>query len=144
MSSEAVDPRFRATVAKEGRLPRAPDEAAIDAHTAGRKGVRVGATIFLQGETAKAPFKVVGFTQIKGVESFGGTTVVDVQLPVAQRIVGHPRALRLDPGGREARHVRRRAQRAAQAGAPAVGDRAHRASSRRPSSRATSATTSAS
>src|SRR3954451_5489945 len=90
VSSEAVDPRFRATEAKQGRLPSAPGEAAIDAHTAGRKHVGLGHTIFLQGDAKKAPLKVVGFTQIKGVESFGGTTVVDVQLPVAQRIVGIP------------------------------------------------------
>ena len=67
VSSEAVDPRFRATVAKEGRLPRAPDEVAIDAHTADRKGVRARRRrSSSRARRAKAPFKVVGLHPDQG------------------------------------------------------------------------------
>jgi putative ABC transport system permease protein len=88
VSSVSPFARFQASRPKEGRLPRTPREAAIDASTAERKDVAIGDTILIQGEHGRTALRVVGTTTLGGFESFGGATVVDVQLPVAQRLLG--------------------------------------------------------
>jgi putative ABC transport system permease protein len=88
VTSVSPSPRFQASKADEGRLPRAPDEAAIDVATAERKKLELGQTIVVQGERGRTPLRLVGFTTLGGADSFGGATVVDVQLPVAQRLLG--------------------------------------------------------
>ncbi len=88
VASVADQPRFRGFTVKEGRLPATPDEATIDRGTAKKKDLELGDTIGISGTTRRQSFRLVGFTQIAGVDSFGGTVVVDVQLPVAQRILG--------------------------------------------------------
>jgi putative ABC transport system permease protein len=88
VSSVSPVPRFQASEPKEGRLPRTPREAAIDVATAKRKDLRLGQTIVIQGDRGRRSFRLVGFTTLGGVESFGGATVVDVQLPVAQALLG--------------------------------------------------------
>jgi putative ABC transport system permease protein len=88
VASVSPSPRFQASKADEGRLPRAPDEAAIDVATAKRKDLELGQTILVQGEQGRTPLRLVGLTTLGGADSFGGATVVDVQLPVAQRLLG--------------------------------------------------------
>jgi putative ABC transport system permease protein len=80
--------RFRTTATKDGRFPRTPSEAVIDAASAQREGVRPGDRIAVQGASRKTTYTVVGTVQIAGVDSFGGTTVVDLVLPEAQRVLG--------------------------------------------------------
>jgi putative ABC transport system permease protein len=88
VSSVSPVPRFQASKAEEGRLPRAPDEAAIDKATADRKDLSLGDTIVVQGDRGRRRLRLVGVTTLGGVDSFGGATFVEVQLPVAQRLLG--------------------------------------------------------
>src|SRR4051795_9277803 len=88
VASTSAVARFRASTPQGGRLPATADEAALDASTAKRKGVKVGDTIIVQGDAPKKTYKVVGLTQVAGVDSFGGTTVVNLTLPEAQRVLG--------------------------------------------------------
>jgi len=80
--------RFRATTVKTGRFPRSSGEAVIDAGSAQREGIRVGDRIAVQAAARKTTFRVVGTVQVAGVDSFGGSTVVDLVLPEAQRVLG--------------------------------------------------------
>jgi putative ABC transport system permease protein len=88
VGSVAQQPRFRGFTVKEGHLPAAPDEATIDRGTAKKKHLKLGDTIGISGDTRRENFRLVGFTQVAGVDSFGGTVVVDLQLPVALRVLG--------------------------------------------------------
>jgi putative ABC transport system permease protein len=88
VSSVSPVDRFQASKPKQGRLPTSPREAAIDASTATREGLEPGDRIFVQGDARKTAYTLVGTTQIAGVDSFGGTTVVDLVLPEAQRVLG--------------------------------------------------------
>ena len=68
--------------------PRTADEVAIDASTANS---RTSSSATRSPSSATAPRKdytIVGTTQIAGVDSFGGATVVDMLLPEAQRMLG--------------------------------------------------------
>src|SRR3954454_9217436 len=58
VASLSTVPRFRASTAKEGRLPSSAGEVAIDASTAKRKHVEVGDTIAVQGDAPKKDYKV--------------------------------------------------------------------------------------
>ena len=88
LTSVAAAPRFQASKAKQGRLPRTADEAAIDASTARRQGFKLGQKLSVQGAAPRKDYTLVGFTQIAGVDSFGGATVVGLILPEAQRMLG--------------------------------------------------------
>ena len=88
VASVSPSGRFQASEAEQGRLPRTPGEAAIDVATAERKNLELGDTILVQGEQGRTPLRLVGLTTLGGADSFGGATVVDVQLPVAQRLLG--------------------------------------------------------
>ena len=88
VASVSPSGRFQASEAERGRLPRTPGEAAIDVATAERKNLELGDTILVQGEQGRTPLRLVGLTTLGGADSFGGATVVDVQLPVAQRLLG--------------------------------------------------------
>jgi putative ABC transport system permease protein len=80
--------RFRTTTTKVGRFPQTRSEAVIDAASATREGIRPGDRIAVQGASRKTTYTVVGTVQVAGVDSFGGTTVVDLVLPEAQRVLG--------------------------------------------------------
>jgi putative ABC transport system permease protein len=69
-------------------MPASPGEAAIDAATAQREKLKLGDRISVQAAAKKRAYRVVGFTQLAGVDSFGGTTVVGLVLPEAQRVLG--------------------------------------------------------
>jgi putative ABC transport system permease protein len=88
VASLSPSARFQASRAEEGRLPRGPGEAAVDLATAERKGLQLGERIVVQGEQGRASLRLVGFTSLGGETSFGSATFVEVQLPVAQRLLG--------------------------------------------------------
>ncbi|HVP02438.1 MAG TPA: FtsX-like permease family protein [Solirubrobacteraceae bacterium] len=88
VTSVSAAPRFQASKAKQGRLPRTADEAAIDAATARKQGFKLGDKLAIQGAAPRTDYTLVGFTQIAGVDSFGGATVVNLTLPEAQRMLG--------------------------------------------------------
>jgi putative ABC transport system permease protein len=69
----------------EGRRPRGPTEASIDKAAAESSGLALGETIEIIGQGSARPFRLVGFTRL-GSASFGGASIAQVTLPVAQRL----------------------------------------------------------
>ncbi len=71
----------------EGRRPEAPTEAALDEAAAERADLGLGDQILLVGTGKARPFTLVGLTRLGGA-SFGGTSIAQVILPVAQQLTG--------------------------------------------------------
>ncbi len=71
----------------EGGKAEGPNEAALDEAAADRSDLAIGDTILLVGTGKARPFTLVGLTRLGGA-SFGGTSVAQVTLPVAQQITG--------------------------------------------------------
>jgi putative ABC transport system permease protein len=69
----------------DGHKPRGPREASIDKAAAEDSGLELGGTIELIGQGAAEKFRLTGFTQL-GSASFGGASIAQVTLPVAQRL----------------------------------------------------------
>jgi putative ABC transport system permease protein len=73
----------------EGRKPRGPGEASLDKAAADSAGLGIGDTLKIIGAGRVQPFKLVGLTQL-GQASFGGASIAQVTLPVAQKLVHAP------------------------------------------------------
>jgi putative ABC transport system permease protein len=69
----------------DGHRPRGPTEASIDKAAADNSGLRLGEKIELIGQGSARKFELVGFTQL-GSASFGGASIAQVALPVAQAL----------------------------------------------------------
>ncbi|MGN6556496.1 MAG: ABC transporter permease [Solirubrobacterales bacterium] len=69
----------------EGHKPRGPREASIDKAAAEGDSLKLGGTIELIGQGKAEKFRLVGFTRL-GSASFGGASIAQVTLPVAQRL----------------------------------------------------------
>ena len=71
----------------EGRPPRSPAEASLDQSAAEEAGIGLGDTIELASIQRATAFRLVGLTRL-GDASFGGASIAQVILPVAQRLTG--------------------------------------------------------
>jgi putative ABC transport system permease protein len=69
----------------DGHRPRGPGEASIDRAAAEASGLELGERIGLVGQGRLREFRLTGFTQL-GSASFGGASIAQVTLPVAQRL----------------------------------------------------------
>jgi putative ABC transport system permease protein len=69
----------------EGHPPRGPTEASLDKAAAESSGIELGEQIRLIGQGSARSFRLVGFTRL-GNASFGGASIAQVILPVAQRL----------------------------------------------------------
>ncbi|HEX5608693.1 MAG TPA: FtsX-like permease family protein [Solirubrobacterales bacterium] len=69
----------------DGHQPRGPTEASIEKATADNAGLQLGEPIELIGQGRARKFTLVGFSQLGGA-SFGGASVAQVTLPVAQQL----------------------------------------------------------
>jgi len=69
----------------EGHQPRGPTEASIDKAAAESSDLKLGEEIRLIGQGSARSFDLVGFTRLGGA-SFGGASIAQVTLPVAQRL----------------------------------------------------------
>ena len=69
----------------DGHKPRGAGEASIDKAAAESAGLELGDTLKIVGAGKAVPFKLVGLTQL-GQASFGGASIAQVTLPVAQRL----------------------------------------------------------
>jgi putative ABC transport system permease protein len=69
----------------DGHRPRGPTEASIDKAAAEGAGLGLGEKIELIGQGSARKFRLVGFTQL-GSASFGGASIAQVTLPVAQAL----------------------------------------------------------
>src|SRR6201996_6356860 len=70
----------------DGRKPHGPGEASLDKSAAESAGLEIGDTLKIIGAGKVQPFKLVGLTQL-GQASFGGASIAQVTLPVAQQLV---------------------------------------------------------
>ncbi len=73
----------------DGHRPRGPTEASIDRAAAENSGLELGQKIGLLGQGKIRQFQLVGFTQL-GSASFGGASIAQVTLPVAQALTHKP------------------------------------------------------
>lgn len=69
----------------DGHPPRGPTEASIDKAAADSAGLELGEDIELIGQGSARTFRLVGFSQL-GSASFGGASIAQVTLPVAQAL----------------------------------------------------------
>jgi putative ABC transport system permease protein len=69
----------------DGHMPRGPTEASIDKAAAEAADLKLGEKIKLIGQGSVEEFRLVGFSQL-GSASFGGASIAQVVLPVAQRL----------------------------------------------------------
>jgi putative ABC transport system permease protein len=69
----------------DGHSPRGPTEASIDKAAAESSDLQLGEEIELIGQRRAERFRLVGFTQL-GSASFGGASIAQVTLPVAQAL----------------------------------------------------------
>jgi putative ABC transport system permease protein len=69
----------------EGHQPRGPTEASISLTAAESSNLKLGEEIKLIGQGSARSFELVGFTRLGGA-SFGGASIAQVTLPVAQRL----------------------------------------------------------
>jgi putative ABC transport system permease protein len=69
----------------DGHSPRGPTEASLDEAAAESSDLELGQRIKLIGQGSARSFRLVGFTKLGGA-SFGGASIAQVTLPVAQRL----------------------------------------------------------
>jgi len=69
----------------DGHRPRGPTQASIDKAAAESSGLSLGDSLKIVGQGAARPFRLVGLTQL-GSSSFGGASIAQVTLPVAQQL----------------------------------------------------------
>ena len=71
----------------EGHMPHGPREASLQKSDADDAGLKLGDPIKLISQGKLETFRLVGFTQLgSGSASFGGASIAQVTLPVAQRL----------------------------------------------------------
>jgi putative ABC transport system permease protein len=83
--SSALPGELESLTYVEGHRPRGPTEASLDKSAAETSGLELGERIRLIGQGSARSFDLVGFTRLGGA-SFGGTSIAQVTLPVAQRL----------------------------------------------------------
>ncbi len=86
--SSTSESRFEATTATEGRFPASPDEAVIDVAAKKKEKFELGDALTVQGAAPRKDYKIVGFTKLGDVDSFGGATVVGLVPDEAIRMLG--------------------------------------------------------
>jgi len=73
----------------EGHRPHGPTEASLDKAAAEDAGLKMGEKLTIAGQGSAKAYRLVGFTQL-GNASFGGASIAQVTLPVAQ-VITHKR-----------------------------------------------------
>ena len=71
----------------DGHEPLTAKEVTLDQAAADRADLKVGDRLQLVGTGKATPFRIVGLTQLGGA-SFGGTSIAQTLLPVAQKVTG--------------------------------------------------------
>ncbi len=88
ISSVSEQDRFNASTAAEGRFPAGRDEAVIDFAAKKKQKFELGDKLTVQGAAPRKDYRIVGFTKLAGVDSFGGATVVGLVRDEAIRMLG--------------------------------------------------------
>jgi putative ABC transport system permease protein len=81
--------RFQALDYQSGGPPQTAGEVAIDRGTSKKYGFAVGDTVTVQGDAPAKRYKVSGVASLGGSDSLGGSKLVVMTLPEAQRATGH-------------------------------------------------------
>ena len=81
--SSTLPPGLESLTYLEGHKPRGPTEASIDKSAAENSNLKLGEKIGIIGQGRLRQFRLVGFTRL-GSASFGGASIAQVTLPVAQ------------------------------------------------------------
>jgi putative ABC transport system permease protein len=87
--SGSTEKRFESLDYKSGGAPKTPDEVAIDRGTSKKYGFKVGSTVTVQGDAPAKRYKVSGVATLGDRDSLGGSRLVVMTLPEAQRQTGH-------------------------------------------------------
>src|SRR3954449_2042766 len=87
--STATDKRFESLDYKSGGAPKSAGEVAIDRGTSKKFGFDVGSTVTVQGDAPAKQYKVSGVATLGDRDSLGGSRLVVMTLPEAQRMTGH-------------------------------------------------------
>src|SRR4051812_14691470 len=87
--SASTEKRFRSLDYKSGGPPTTPDEVAIDRGTSKKYDFNVGSTVTVQGDAPAKQYKVSGVATLGDRDSLGGSRLVVMTLPEAQRQTGH-------------------------------------------------------
>jgi putative ABC transport system permease protein len=86
-SVDPEKPQFSSLQLVSGSWP-GPDGVVIDTTTAGKKHLRAGDTVGVQGVGPVLPLKISGLVKFGSASSLGGATLAGLQLPTAQRLLG--------------------------------------------------------
>jgi putative ABC transport system permease protein len=86
--SASTEKRFESLDYKSGGPPATPDEVAIDRGTSKKYGFKVGSTVTVQGDAPAKQYKVSGVATLGDRDSLGGSRLVVMTLPEAQRMTG--------------------------------------------------------
>lgn len=89
-AASTVSDAFTAFRYVEGRAPRTPREAALDAGTAEKQGFAIGDQVMVVGAEGATRYRVVGIAKYGNVDSLAGASFVLMTLPEAQRVTGQP------------------------------------------------------
>ena len=85
--SSTLPPDLESLTYVEGHVPRGPGEASLQKATAEDADLKLGDRIKLISQGNLESFRLVGLTQLgSGGASFGGASIAQVTLPVAQRL----------------------------------------------------------
>jgi putative ABC transport system permease protein len=87
--STSTEKRFESLDYKSGGPPKTPDEVSIDRGTSKKYGFKVGSTVTVQGDAPAKQYKVSGVATLGDRDSLGGSRLVVMTLPEAQRQSGH-------------------------------------------------------
>jgi putative ABC transport system permease protein len=83
--SSTLPERLESLTYVEGHIPRGPGEASLEKAAADDAGLELGDKIKLISQGNLETFRLVGLTQL-GSTSFGGASIAQVTLPIAQRL----------------------------------------------------------
>ena len=106
ISSVSATPRFRGSTVAEGRWPQTADEAVMDRSTQKKEHFKLGDRVTVQGAAPRKDYTLVGFTQVAGVDSFGGAVVIGLIPPEAQRMLGKTGFDTIQVAAKPGRHAR--------------------------------------
>ncbi len=89
ISSASTIKRFQSLDYQSGGPPQTADQVAIDRGTSKKYHFVVGSTVTVQGDAPAKQYKVSGVATLGGSDSLGGSKLVVMTLPEAQRVTGH-------------------------------------------------------
>jgi putative ABC transport system permease protein len=87
--STSGDKRFEALDYVAGGAPKTADEVSIDRGTSKKYHFDVGDKVTVQGDAPAKQYRVSGVATLGGSDSLGGSRMVVMTLPEAQRMTGH-------------------------------------------------------